>query len=638
VKKNGRPAKAKSAVGTPAKSAAISATALSELPAVASPVYTTAPAEAFPQAPPPPASTKGLVAGAAFAALLVVASAVPTSALAGLSPQALAQLGYARSGIAVLGAIALIVICVMLAKRISAAGVSAAAYAHEVAARTAKMQDASNDLAAAAARTDRIMETVTQGLFLLDPTYRIEGQYSRQTDAIFRSADLEGVNVLELLQKMLTERMYQITRDYFALLFDPTKKERTVLRVNPLLQVEVNFPNPEGGYISRFLTFAFRRIVAGGVVTQVFVAVDDITKRVELETQIRDSETTKSRQFEFLLGVMHVSPKDLDEFIIGAQEQLSIMNTALRTQDFSTAGPGQMNIFKQRLATVFRAVHTLKGSAQTLKLQHFVDLCHAFEDKVSALRSKMNLVGDDFLSVVIAQSEITKDIEELSDVRVRFLSLRTTQTSQPLERRATDLLTSIANLIESSAEKQRKKARLEALGFEITRLPDDIRRIVRDIVIQLSRNSITHGVESPEDRLELGKLPVATITIAAKTDAPPDTFAFTFRDDGRGLDPAGIKESAMKKGILNAEEAAAMSPAEAIGLIFRPGFSTATEVTEDAGRGFGMNIVKEMVVDRLGGKVSLKSEPTRFTEFSISIPLTPQVVPSDGAVRELLPV
>ena len=147
---------------------------------------------------------------------------------------------------------------------------------------------------------------------------------------------------------------------------------------------------------------------------------------------------------------------------------------------------------------------------------------------------------------------------------------------------------------------------------------------------------MSRASHSPSGLLVRG--PVATITIAAKTDAPPDTFAFTFRDDGRGLDPAGIKESAMKKGILNAEEAAAMSPAEAIGLIFRPGFSTAAEVTEDAGRGFGMNIVKEMVVDRLGGKVSLKSEPTRFTEFSISIPLTPQVVPSDGAARELLPV
>jgi signal transduction histidine kinase len=499
------------------------------------------------------------------------------------------------------------------------------------------MQRATNDLAAAAARTDRIMETVSQGLFLMDPGYRIEGQYSRATDAIFRALDLEGINVLELLGRMLTERMYAITRDYFALLFDPAKKERTVLRVNPLLAVEVNFPNPEGGFISRYLSFAFRRIIAGGVVTQVFVAVDDITTRVELETQIRDSESTKNRQFQFLLGVMHVSPKDLDEFITGAQEQLSIMNTALRTQDFTAASPGQLNIFKQRLSTVFRAVHTLKGSAQTLKLTHFVDLCHEFESKVAALRSKMSLVGDDFLSIVIAQSEITKDIEELADVRVRFLSLRTTQTSGPLERRATDLLTSIANLIESSAESQRKKARLEALGFETARLPDDIRRIVRDVVIQLSRNSITHGVESPEDRLELGKLPVATITIAAKADAPADTFAFTFRDDGRGLDPAAIKESAMKKGLLNAEEAEAMSAAEAIGLIFRPGFSTATEITEDAGRGFGMNIVKEMVVDRLGGKVSIRSEPTRFTEFTIAIPLTAQVVLSDGASRELLP-
>jgi signal transduction histidine kinase len=258
---------------------------------------------------------------------------------------------------------------------------------------------------------------------------------------------------------------------------------------------------------------------------------------------------------------------------------------------------------------------------------------------MAALRTKAALVGDDFLSIVLAQTELAKDIDELAEVRVRFLSLRTAAPApQGLERRATDLLTSIANLIESSAESQRKKARLESLGFETARLPDDVRRIVRDIVIQLSRNSISHGVELPEERIEVGKLPVATITIAAKPGAPPDTFAFTFRDDGRGLDPRAIKESAIKKGMLNAEEAEAMSPAQAIGLIFRPGFSTASTITDDAGRGFGMNIVKELVVDRLGGKVSMKSEPARFTEFSITIPLTPQVVPSDNAPLELMPV
>jgi chemotaxis protein histidine kinase CheA len=366
----------------------------------------------------------------------------------------------------------------------------------------------------------------------------------------------------------------------------------------------------------------------------VFVAVDDITARYELEQQLRIAETSKERQFQFLLGVLHTAPTELDDFLTVARDQIGTMSSALRAQEFAAATAGQMAIFRQRLETVFRSVHTIKGHAQAMKLTHFVNVCHLFETKLVELRSRATLVGDDFLSVVIAQSELAKDIEELVDVRSRFVSV-SAAASDGKERRATDLITAVVGLIERTAEAQGKSVRVDASGFERSRLSDDVRRSIKDVLIQFARNSVTHGIETPDERAQYGKIPLASVTIAARIDPETNHFTLSFRDDGRGLDPDAIKARAVAKGLITLADAQNLPRGAAIGLIFRPGFSTTEVATDDSGRGFGMSIIKDIIVDRLGGKLTMKSEPQRFTEFKIAVPLFQQIEAADASHEEV---
>lgn len=519
------------------------------------------------------------------------------------------------------GAIVLLaLILVILIRRINTSRDRVAEYAAAMETRNNELIAAANALAESKSGTDVIMDTVSQGLFLMNAELKIEGQYSRELEDIFRVNELRGSNVLNLLQRILTERMYNTTRDYFALLFNTSKKERVVLKVNPLQQVEVNFANASGGYTSRYLSFAFRRIMSDGAVSRIFVAVNDITKNVELEQQLRSAELAKDRQFDFLLGVLHLAPAELDEFVSSTREQLSVMNAALRVQDFAGATTGQMANFRGRLDTVFKAVHSVKGHAQAVKFSHFVDLCHQLESQLVMLRNRSALSGDDFLSVVIAQAELAKDIDELMEVRGRFGAVSAI-ASPAIDRSKPNLVTTLERLVDSTAETQQKRVRFEAIGLDVSVLDDTARRLVTDTLIQFARNSVTHGIELPEERIRAGKVPIASVTLTVQIDPATGTFAFTFRDDGRGLDPAAIKAHAVERGIISAAEAQALTPPQAIGLIFRPGFSTAGESTTDGGRGFGMNIVKENIVDRLGGKINLRSEPQRFTEFVVAFPL-----------------
>jgi two-component system chemotaxis sensor kinase CheA len=184
-----------------------------------------------------------------------------------------------------------------------------------------------------------------------------------------------------------------------------------------------------------------------------------------------------------------------------------------------------------------------------------------------------------------------------------------------------DLVGSISNFAIQIGDRLRKEVRVEAAGFDTTGLSDDIQRTIKDVLIQLTRNSMIHGVEPPQLREALGKPRVATLTVRQLTNVGGNSFSFSFRDDGKGLDPSHIRERAVARQIVSPQIAATMSDEQLVALIFRPGFSTLDEPTTDGGRGIGMNVIKESIVDKLGGRLGLNSEPGRFTEFSFSIPL-----------------
>jgi signal transduction histidine kinase len=511
-------------------------------------------------------------------------------------------------------------------------------YAQTLVQRTDEAEEAHKQLADAKAGTDLIMSTVDRGLFLIGPDYRIAGEYSGELERIFRTPELGGYNFVNILQRLLTERMFDISRDYLALLFDKSKKERTVLRVNPLAEVEAHFPNPAGGFDTKFINFTFRRIVTGNEVTRVFVAVSDITDRVRLERQLRDSEARKERQFEFLLGVLHVEPKALDDFLATANEQVDMMNEALRASDFATSSAGRMDLLRQRLEVVYRAVHTVKGNAAMLQLTYFMKVCDGFESKIVQLRDRRALGGDDFLSIVMAQAELRQDLEELQELRERFVGLghasripeRKALTASAPAPQQSELVTQIASFADQMAGALGKEVRVTSDGFSTDGLPDAVQRTIKDVVIQLARNSVAHGIEGTDARQSLGKARYGTLAIRGLTRTANDAFSFSFRDDGRGLDPQHIRERAVAKGLIAADHAASMTDEQIVAQIFRPGFSTADETTMDAGRGIGMNVIKEAIVDKLGGRLSLNSEPGKFTEFTFTVPLKAAKAPADG--------
>ncbi len=203
-----------------------------------------------------------------------------------------------------------------------------------------------------------------------------------------------------------------------------------------------------------------------------------------------------------------------------------------------------------------------------------------------------------------ALSDLTSDLQE-TVMDIRLVPLQTVTSRLP-------------RVVRDIARDQDKQVAFEISG-ETVELDRSILDRIGDPLIHLVRNAVDHGIEAPERREEIGKPREGTVEVHA--DRSSDRVTITVADDGSGLDPDRLRDEAVDAGVLDAEEAAALSEGEAYDLIFHPGLSTADEVTDVSGRGVGMDVVKRTIED-LDGTVSIDSDEGEGTTVTMTLPVT----------------
>jgi two-component system, chemotaxis family, sensor kinase CheA len=170
----------------------------------------------------------------------------------------------------------------------------------------------------------------------------------------------------------------------------------------------------------------------------------------------------------------------------------------------------------------------------------------------------------------------------------------------------------------------KKELRLVLEGKDVE-LDKTIIEGLSDPLTHMVRNAADHGIESQKDRVLKGKPPAGTISLRAFHEA--GHVVIEIEDDGKGIDPEKIAKKALSMGLVTSDRLKGMTDYDKMSLIFLPGLSTAEKITETSGRGVGMDVVKTNL-DRLGGKVSIRSEMGKGTSFRIKLPLTLAIIPS----------
>ena len=169
-----------------------------------------------------------------------------------------------------------------------------------------------------------------------------------------------------------------------------------------------------------------------------------------------------------------------------------------------------------------------------------------------------------------------------------------------------------------------KRVQIEMEGQE-TELDKTIIEAIKDPLTHLVRNAVDHGIESPEQRIAAGKIPEGRLCLRAFHEGGQVNIEII--DDGAGLNHDRIREKALQKGLVTADQASRMTEREVNNLIFLPGFSTAEKVTNVSGRGVGMDVVKTNI-EKIGGIVDVQSRKGQGTTVHMKIPLTLAIIPA----------
>ncbi|TZF88413.1 chemotaxis protein CheA [Cognatilysobacter lacus] len=259
---------------------------------------------------------------------------------------------------------------------------------------------------------------------------------------------------------------------------------------------------------------------------------------------------------------------------------------------------------------------------------------------VRRLDAMVNLVGELVLArnrlktirPRLRDEDLDRAVSVLDAATSRLQSAVMTARMQPVGR----VFSRFPKLARDVARQVSKSVELDVVGAE-TELDRNLVEALSDPLVHLVRNAIDHGIESPEARRAAGKNEVGSVRLSAQQEG--DHVMIEVRDDGAGIDPEKIRDSAIRKGLVDAESAARLSADECLQLIFMPGFSTRAEVTDLSGRGVGMDVVQSRIRE-LSGSVQIQSDVGRGTRMSIKVPLTLAILPTllveiDGDVYAL---
>jgi len=347
------------------------------------------------------------------------------------------------------------------------------------------------------------------------------------------------------------------------------------------------------------------------------------------------------------LSILHVDPNQLSSFLDDSDVAFKMINATLRDPARDSA------TFRRKIDGLFRQIHSIKGEAAAIGLGSMESRSHALESDLAALRERTDLTGDDFLPLLTKFDDLVSHSQSVRDMVTKLASFResfgaakgaapgagarassggtgdsTTRAPKltddaaaaeaTLQRSAREgFVASAQQLADRIAQEQGKKVVVTCRGHD--QVPEAYRRPVKDVLIQLIRNAVVHGIETPGERQSQGKSSEGHIRINFEMTDGGRAFRMQCEDDGRGLTPDKLRKTAVAKGIISQSDATALSDQEAMMLVFRSGFSTAKDVTKDAGRGVGMDVIAEIAA-RLGGRISLNSEIGKNMKLSLSFP------------------
>ncbi|HWR44262.1 ATP-binding protein [Sporomusa sp.] len=498
-----------------------------------------------------------------------------------------------------------------------------------------QLQGRTRELTEAVAKVRNLLDNAGQGFLSFGEDLKVAGEYSAECVMIFNQ---------EIKEEFVPALLYPDDKGqqvFLAALFKKIfREEDTFLRESyfSLLPEELQFAES-------YIQIAYKLINHPVDLErrEILLILTDITQQREMEKKIQEEKNVLSMVVRAVTHYQEFS-KAVKEYELFCREDLP----ALLLSKEPAA---------QKVNTVFRAVHTWKGTLGQLGMCRVAEGLHELESDLAKLRDETegNIEQVDLLTCFVAYqpetlySWLEQELEQLKkllgdqfflqDETIVVENCKLHQLEEKIQRLLSpyqarifidelhrlrykpfgDLLNMFPEYIANVALNQGKEiSPLVITGTKTLVDPLTYHDFTKSLV-HVFRNAVAHGLETPDERLEAGKEVSGRISCNLEEDGA--NLVVTIADDGRGIDDTLIRKLAVTKGIYTEAAACDLSNDEIVQLIFADGFSSAATANELAGRGVGLSAVKHEI-EKLGGHIEITTEVGKGTQFTFIVPLT----------------
>jgi len=448
------------------------------------------------------------------------------------------------------------------------------------------------------------------GLFFMDSNYIIQDHYSRYLEEMLSDTKLFGKTLTDVITDSVSANELNSIKDYFKMILERTYDQDMLDDINPLNELHYN--NKKTGERKVF-QFAFATVERGRGDVFILVTVYDITIRIELQQKLKEEEARRQEEMEAIFELINVDPKVFSNFMEDMDYEFNNINEIQKNEVLSV---------HDALVKIYQSVHAIKSNAVILGLNVFGSKVHTLESYIKKLREmEGNIPFSEMLN-------LTMEIEKLSNEREKFIeiidNLKVHTKSQNDEsgeenQNVKVLVDSFVKTATRAAEDMGKQIKLNTNEIDPKAVEKCPRRIIKEILIQLIRNSAVHGIEFPEERKTKGKNETGLVKLSVKMADDKKHINIKLSDDGQGLDYKKIAERAIERNIIKNEDAG--NREMLLKALFTPGFSTAETEGIHGGRGIGLNLVRDRLKE-VSGTIKLRSEEDKGVVFLISIPVS----------------
>jgi len=313
---------------------------------------------------------------------------------------------------------------------------------------------------------------------------------------------------------------------------------------------------------------------------------------------------------EWLFNILHVEPPLLIEFLENVEKEIIAINRLLKVDE-------RVIDFNKTLRDIFRAIHLIKGNASLLDLKLFVEKAHFVEETIVTIQKNSKIDSNAFISLAYQITEMKNVLNKFNNLINKVGNIQT--HFRPKRNHECKLyIQSLENLLKRTARSLKKNVKFKHNNFNPAIIPYEYRLSIKEILLQLIKNSIYHGIEKAGERVRCNKEPFGTIEMVSSLKN--NFLEIKFSDDGKGLQINKIRQKAKVSSKWCKDDVDNWSKKQVMKTIFSQGITTSEKTDFMTGRGVGLDVINDKV-NKFNGQIDVKSAEGKYCKFIITLDL-----------------